>query len=276
MSGNILITGITGFLGRKLTEIIDEKKSYNIIGIYNSDRKYKIFKSKFPNIKCYKANIANSNFEKIMDNIVIENKINYIIHTAAMKYIDICEDNPIETLKTNVFATDSIINIAKKYTLQNVIVISTDKSNCPTNIYGMSKYIMEKIVLKNGFSIYQGVNFFGSDGSVIDIWEQQYKKNIDLTITDLNCIRYFNNINHAATLILDNLDSKSSIIIPDYVYQISMKQLFECYCLFRKYNKSKIIGKFNYEKIIEDLCKDITDIRDISNDEIIELLKNLV
>ena len=63
MSGNILITGITGFLGRKLTEIINEKKSYNIIGIYNSDRKYKIFKSKFPDIKCYKVNIANNNFE---------------------------------------------------------------------------------------------------------------------------------------------------------------------------------------------------------------------
>ena len=101
---NILITGITGSLGRTLCKALLNKNDFNIIGIYNSEQKYAHFKRDilFKNIKCYKINISNNNdLYKSLEFIIKSHNINYIIHSAAMKHVEICNYNPNEATITS-------------------------------------------------------------------------------------------------------------------------------------------------------------------------------
>lgn len=272
MSQNILITGITGFLGRNLVKYIKEKSlPYNIFGIGNSEKKIVLFKKTYPNVKLYKYNITDPDFQKELALILQRDKIDYVIHSAAMKYVDICEMNPIETIKTNVYASKIIIDVCTQYKIKNMISLSTDKSNTPFNVYGMSKNIMERMTLARGYTVYQGANFFGSDGSVIDIWFNQKCNNQPLTVTDLNHIRYFNDIGHICDKIIKGLDSKL-IILPDFVYKIQLSTLLNAFKTKFNYEKIQIVGKTLYEKTIEELDPAITDIRELDVDATIQLL----
>ena len=110
----ILITGVTGSLGRNLCkELIIQ--NFKVFGIYNSEQKFAFFKRYkfFKDIKCFKLNIADNNFRNDLDYILKKHKIDYIIHSAAMKHVDICEANPILAIKTNVIASNNIIEISK-------------------------------------------------------------------------------------------------------------------------------------------------------------------
>jgi UDP-N-acetylglucosamine 4,6-dehydratase len=272
MSKNILITGITGFLGRNLVKYIKDKQiSCKIFGIGNSEKKIVLFKKTYPDVKVYKHNITDPDFQRELEVILLRDKIDYVIHSAAMKYVDICEMNPIETIKTNVYASKIIIDVCTQHKVKNMISLSTDKSNTPFNVYGMSKNIMERMTLANGYTVYQGANFFGSDGSVIDIWFNQKCNNQPLTVTDLNHIRYFNDIGHICEKIINGLDTKL-IILPDYVYKIQLSTLLNAFKTKFNYDKIQIVGKTCFEKTIEELDPTITDIRELDVDATIKLL----
>ncbi len=257
---NILITGITGSLGRALCkELIND---YNIIGIYNSEQKYAHFKRNilFKNIKCYKINLGNiNNLNSSIDYIIKYHNINYIIHSAAMKHVDICEDNPIEAINTNIIASETIIKISKLNNLKNVIAISTDKSIEPCNVYGYSKLLMQQIVLNNGYSIYQGANFFWSDGSVLDIWFEQMNNKKSLTVTNLDHERFFNTLKYVSNLIKNNLDIKNTILLPEHVYIIKLKDLLEAFMEYFNYYNYILIGADKIEKTIEELDDSISN-----------------
>ena len=113
----ILITGITGSLGRILTNQLVLSGEYNIIGIYNSEQKYAHFKrtNKFNNIKCYKINISDSRFSEELDHIFRTSEIDYVIHSAAMKHVDICEENMKLAINTNVIASETLVKKCVEY-----------------------------------------------------------------------------------------------------------------------------------------------------------------
>ncbi len=271
---NILITGATGFLGRHLIRYIFENDlPFNIFGLANSEKKISLFKRK-RDIKIYKLNLTDANFYDRFDSILKINKIDYVIHSAAMKHVDICEENPVLALQTNTIASSQIVELCQINNVKNLICLSTDKSNTPFNVYGMSKNIMERIVLKANYSIYQGANFFGSDGSVIDIWFNQMCSKNPLTVTDLSHIRYFNDIDYIAKILLENLDSKG-IILPKFVYKIQLDKLLKAFIKKFNYSEVKEIGKRNFEKAIEDLDPAINDIRELDLDGTVKLLDNL-
>lgn len=270
---SVLITGITGSLGRNLCkELI--LQNYKVYGIYNSEQKYSFFKrySEFNNIKCFKINIADDSFKNELDYILKTNKIDYIIHSAAMKHVDICETNPILAIKTNILASNIIVESAKLNNIKNVIALSTDKSIEPCNIYGYSKLIMQKIILNNNFSIYQGANFFGSDGSVIDVWVNQMTRKKKLTVTNLNYRRYFNIMPDISKIIIKNLDVKNKIILPEYVYCVKLKDLLDAFMEYFNYYEYEIIGAENYEKEIEELDDIISNRIDIDKNKIKDLI----
>jgi FlaA1/EpsC-like NDP-sugar epimerase len=273
---NILITGITGSLGRALCNNLINNSKYNIFGIYNSEQKYSFFKrnTKYNNIKCFKQNITDSNLENNLNHILYSNKINYIIHSAAMKHVDICEDNIILAIQTNILATDIIIRCALKNNITNLIAISTDKSLEPCNIYGYSKLIMQKLVLNNGYSIYQGANFFWSDGSVLDVWTNQMNNKQKLTVTSYDHKRYFNSLDYVSEILVKNLDNKSAILIPEHVYLIKMKDMLDAFMEFYKYDNYIIIGKNKTEKIIENIDDIISNRITLSKKDLINLIKN--
>lgn len=270
---NILITGITGFLGRNLTNYILKKNlECTIVGTAHSESKYALFKKQFPDIKVYIIDLASDDIAIDMDNIIKNHNITYIIHSAAMKHVDICQKNPTLAMKVNCIATNIIIDIAKKYNVKNIIALSTDKTQDPSNTYGMVKYLMQQNILDNNFSVYQGANFFWSDGSVLDIWLNQFSKKKPITIRNSNHIRYFNTIDHICEKIIDNLDEKKKIILPDHVYIIKLKDLLDAFCEYFDYNDVEIIPEYNFEKNSETLNNDIKEKISLNKKQIIDLI----
>jgi FlaA1/EpsC-like NDP-sugar epimerase len=268
----ILITGITGFFGRNFVDILIKKYNFNIIGTAHSETKLAHFKKVYPNIKIYLIDLSSTDFTTDFENILKLHSVNYIIHSAAMKHVDICQENPIMALRVNTIASSIILNLAKKYNIENMIALSTDKSNNPCNTYGMTKYIMQDYILEQNYYVYQGANFFWSDGSVLDIWFNQYIKNQPLSYRNNNYIRYFNTIDYICELIILNLDSKKKIIVPEYVYQIKLDLLLKCFTEYFNYHNIVEIPVHNYEKEIEILNEDVKNKIILNEEEIIKII----
>ncbi len=245
---NVLITGITGFLGRHLTRKL-LKLNVNVIGISHSEQKMTQFKLIFPTVKIFYGDI---NDLTVLDTIITSNKVNKIIHCAAMKNIWICQDNPTQCIETNILGSLNIIKLSKKHNIQDVIAISTDKANNPVCIYGMSKFFMEKMFLEHGYRIFQGVNLFWSDGSVLDLWYKNFCKQEPLLIYS-DVVRHFCDVN----LICDQIvTSKLSdrIIIPEVNYKTSITKLLKAFCNAFSYNNYHVnIKNYDYEKDKEDM-----------------------
>ncbi|BCS83207.1 4 epimerase [Cotonvirus japonicus] len=272
---NILITGITGFFGRNFTSyLIKNNINCTIIGTAHSECKLAYFKKSFPNIKAYIIDLSSERFESEIGSIINNHNINFIVHSAAMKHVDICQDNSMMAMRVNAIASDILIKVAKKYNVTNLIALSTDKSNNPCNTYGIVKYIMQENVLANGYSVYQGANFFWSDGSVLDIWFNQYTKNKPLSIRNKNHIRYFNTIDHVCEKIYQNLNKKNMIILPDHVYVVKLQDLLEAFMEYFKYNKLQSIDQYDYEKSIEILKDEITIKIQLSKQELVTFIDN--
>jgi UDP-N-acetylglucosamine 4,6-dehydratase/5-epimerase len=268
----ILITGITGFLGRNL--ILSLINEYNIIGIYHSESKFALFKRSNDISNCifYKSDISNiDEFNKLLNKIFSLYHINYVIHSAAMKHVDICEQNIMLAINTNLFSSNALVDKCRLEKIDNLIGITTDKSIEPCNVYGYSKLLMQKIIFNNNYNCYQGANFFWSDGSVLDIWMDQMKFNLPLTITSLDHIRYYNYIGHVSNLIKLNLNNNKNIILPDYVLKISNKVLFEAFKKYFNYHNHKFI-EFSNEKDIEVLDENIVNIYELDLNQTIKLI----
>lgn len=268
---NILITGITGFFGRNFVlYLLKNNIKCNIVGTSHSELKLAHFRKIYPNIQIYIVDLSSEQFSYIIESIIQNHKIDYIIHAAAMKHVDICQNNPSMCLYTNIVASNILVNIAKRNNVINLIALSTDKTNNPSNVYGASKYIMQEIVLVNNYSVYQGVNFFWSDGSVLDIWFNQYQKNLSITIRNQNYIRYFNTIEYVCDLIFRNINKKG-IIYPEEVYMIKLKDLLDGFVEYFDYHQINIVEHNNYEKMIEQTREDINKI-ELKKDDIIKLI----
>ena len=270
---NLLITGISGFLGRNMVNnILNNKIECNIIGTGHSEAKIALFKSIFPNIKIYVVDLSSDDFKNDLENILKNHKITHIIHSAAMKHVDICQENPTKALKVNTIATNTIINVAKQYDVKNIIALSTDKTNNPCNTYGMVKYIMQEDILANNFSVYQGANFFWSDGSVLDIWFNQFIKNKPLTIRDKNHVRYFNTIDDVCSIIFENINEHKKIILPKSVYSVKLEDLLDAFCEYFNYHNVIHVPKYNYEKEVEILRDEVTNIICLGKEEVKKII----
>lgn len=268
---NILITGITGFLGRHFTNyLINNNISCSIIGTYHNENKMSYFKKMFPSIPIHKTNMDSNSFEDQIESIIQQYKISYIIHCAAIKHINICQNNPTLALRINTVACYILTNVSIRNNIINMIVVSTDKTNNLCNIYGVSKYLMEEYVLLKGFSVYKGVNFFWSDGSVLDIWYNQITNKQKMTLRNPNHVRCFNTINYVCETIFKNINEKNKIIIPQNAYEIKLSDLMDAFCEYFNYKNVEIINQLDYEEI-ETINNNINKTKP-SNDEIIKLI----
>ncbi len=272
---NILITGITGFFGRNFTDyLINKKIDCTIIGTAHSECKLAYFRKLFPNIKTYVIELSSERIENELEFIINNHNINYVIHSAAMKHVDICQDNPMMAYRVNALASDLLMRVSKRNGVRNFIALSTDKSNNPCNTYGIVKYIMQENILANGYSVYQGANFFWSDGSVLDIWFNQYIKNKPLSIRNDQHVRYFNTIDHVCDCIFKNINEKNKIILPEYVYVIKMRDLLDAFIEYFKYDNVEPVKQNSYEKEIEILRDEVTNKILLSKDELMTFIDN--
>lgn len=265
---NILIVGITGFLGSNLLNYIFnnfETNKYNIIGIARDQERINSLQKKFHNIKICQIDIFSQNIE--LEDLFTNNKIDYILNTAALKCVDECEKNPILCVEVNLIGFINLLKLANKFNVKNMISISTDKANKPINNYGMSKYLMQQISKQYKYSIYEGVNFFWSNNSVLDIWFKQIKNKENICVTNFDQERYFIDIDDVCKDILDNIDKRNIIIKSKNIYKIKLIDLFNSFTEYFKYDKTKcsIKGNRTNEKVSDEINQKFVN---LDNEEI--------
>jgi UDP-N-acetylglucosamine 4,6-dehydratase len=135
--------------------------------------------------------------------------IEYVFHLAALKHVPVCEDHPYEALKTNVIGIQNLIEAAIENKVKKVINISTDKAANPSNFYGMTKAIGEKLIVfanlmhtDTKFVCVRGGNVLGSNGSVVHLFMNQIKLKNQIGITHREMTRFFLTLHDAVQLLL--------------------------------------------------------------------------
>ena len=213
----ILISGGTGSIGTGIVKQLLEYKPKMIKILTNDENS--IFESRkilgeLPEIKYIVGDVRdNDRLRLAMRNV------NIVFHAAAMKHIDICEQNPFDAVKTNVVGTSNILEASIIEGVSKFVLISTDKATNPTTTLGASKLLAERLTQdassyvegkKTIFSIVRFGNVIDSRGSVFQIFYNQLKNNLPITVTDSQMTRFIMSISDASSMIL-----KISLIAQD-------------------------------------------------------------
>ena len=197
---NILITGGTGSLGKKLTKrLLSSWPQINRLVIFSRDeQKQFVMAQEFSNDEypCMRYFLGDVRDKERL--IRAMEGIDVVIHTAAMKHVHLAEYNPDEAVKTNVIGAQNVIDACLINNVQSVVALSTDKACAPINLYGATKLASDKLfVAANNikgnrdmvFSVVRYGNVMGSNGSVIPFFQKKSKEGI-LPITDEGMTRF--------------------------------------------------------------------------------------
>jgi FlaA1/EpsC-like NDP-sugar epimerase len=203
MSNTILITGGTGFLGRRLGLAL--KKDYRVV-LAGRNNKQNLFAGKFTGCEVIPMDVAH--IESVRD-AVSEVRPNIIIHAAATKFVDLAEKQPMECVDVNVTGSQNVARVAVDKEVGMVIGISTDKASPPVrNIYGLSKAIMERMFCSmNGksatkFTCVRYGNVAWSTGSVLPIWKKMHEETALIGTTGPEMRRFFFTVDEAVNLVI--------------------------------------------------------------------------
>lgn len=257
----LLITGGTGSFGKAVLNrflYTDIKE----IRIFSRDEKKQedlrvILKN--PKVNFYIGDIrVYESIHSAMDGV------DYVFHAAALKQVPSCEFYPMEAIRTNVLGAENVLNAAQNNEVEKVIFLSTDKAVYPINAMGMSKALMEKLMIakarvhSRGKTIFCGTrygNVMASRGSVIPLFVNQIKDGRPLTITDPNMTRFMMSLDDAVDLVLyayqngnqgDRFVQKAPAATIETV-ALALKEIFNAD------NEIKIIGTRHGEKAHETL-----------------------
>ena len=197
------ISGGTGSFGKELSSILLKNKLAKKIIIFSRDefkqdqmKKLNIFKK---NEKIMRYFIGDVRDKNRISQAMSENKIDIVIHAAALKQVHTTEYNPFETIKTNILGAQNIIESSLENNIKKVVALSTDKACSPINLYGATKLASDKLftaanLFKGGkktiLSVVRYGNVLGSRGSVVPIFLTQNESKSPFTITDKNMTRF--------------------------------------------------------------------------------------
>ena len=204
----LMITGGTGsfghavlnrFLNTDIAEIRifsrDEKKQDDMRKEYNNDK-----------IKFYIGDVRDlSSVKNAMYGV------DYVFHAAALKQVPSCEFFPLEAVKTNILGTDNVLTSAIETGVKKIICLSTDKAAYPVNVMGITKLMMEKVVIaksrnvpseKTNICATRYGNVMCSRGSVIPLFIEQIKSGKPITITNSNMTRFIMSLEEAVDLVM--------------------------------------------------------------------------
>ena len=257
----ILITGGTGSFGRAFTSKVlksfpkvkeirifsrDEKKQHDMRKDY-SHNKIKFFIGDVIDVQSLEFAFVN---------------VDFVFHAAALKQVPSCEFYPLEAVKTNVLGTQNILSVSEKYGIKKVVCLSTDKAVNPINAMGMSKAIMEKVVVSHSLHKKKTIscvtrygNVMGSRGSVIPHFIDQIKNNNPVTITDPLMTRFMMDMDDALDLVLYAFkNSKGGEIFIKKAKAANLNVLVKALeLIFKKKVKKKYLGFRHGEKKHETL-----------------------
>ena len=258
----ILITGGTGSFGNAvLKRMLDS--DIGEIRIYSRDEKKQDDLRKQLNSDKVKFYIGDVRDLRSLEDVT--SGIDYIFHAAALKQVPSCEFYPTEAVKTNILGTENLIDAAIRNKVGKVVCLSTDKAVYPINAMGLSKAMMEKILIAKtrnldasdtvGCCTRYG-NVMASRNSVIPLFVQQLQSNIPLTMTDPAMTRFMMSLEESVDLVLFALEhGQNGEIIVQKAPAVTIGTLVEALkTIFEKPDHPvRIIGTRHGEKQYETL-----------------------
>ena len=240
----ILITGGTGTLGKKLTELLIKNHKPKGIRIFSRDelKQWEMQKTLDSNVPVSFLIGDIRNYPRIKR---ASEGVDLIIHTAAMKQVPACEDNPLEAIQTNVHGAENVLNAALDSGVQRVMNVSTDKAVYPINLYGATKLAAEKLFIHGNvysgskgtiFSCCRYGNVLGSRGSVYQVFKEQAINDGPIRITDDEMTRFWISIGDVAQFLLERCCDMNGgeVFIPKMP---SMKIIDMAQVLYNRYCK---------------------------------------
>ncbi|HIC31328.1 MAG TPA: SDR family NAD(P)-dependent oxidoreductase [Flavobacteriaceae bacterium] len=255
----LLITGGTGSFGNAvLNRFVDS--DFKEIRIFSRDEKKQDELRRQlsnPKVKFYIGDVRDY---RSVETAV--RGVDYIYHAAALKQVPSCEFFPIEAVKTNVLGTENVLEAAIKYNVKSVVVLSTDKAVYPINAMGISKAMMEKVLIAKsrnaGNTVISGTrygNVMASRGSVIPLFVELMQQGKDLTLTDPKMTRFMMTLEDAVDLVLfafNNAEPGDMFVqkAPAATVETLAKALLD---LYKSNSKLKVIGTRHGEKLYESL-----------------------
>jgi len=202
----ILVVGGSGTIG---SAFIDEfYNDYKFSSISRNELLQAELKRKFPKVNIYFSDIeSQDNLTTIFSKV----KPDVVIHMAAMKHVNLAEENPINACKVNVLGSLNVISASVRANVPITIGISTDKACSSSSVYGDTKSLMEKCFMeantdKNRFALTRFANVAHSNGSVLPFWLKLKKEGKPLKLTDPNMNRLIFSKDDAASLINRTID----------------------------------------------------------------------
>ncbi|MCX8058995.1 MAG: polysaccharide biosynthesis protein [Spirochaetes bacterium] len=257
----LLITGGTGSFGNAVLKKFLQTDIKEIRVFSRDEKKQDDLRHKYKNdkIKYYIGDVRD--YDSICSAM---RGVDYVFAAAALKQVPSCEFYPLEAVKTNIIGTANTIDAAINCGVKKVIVLSTDKAVYPINAMGMSKALMEKVMVAKSRNLREDEtlltatrygNVMASRGSVIPLFVKQIKNNEPITITNPNMTRFIMSLEQAVELVMFAFNNaKQGDIFVQKAPAATIKQLAEVLLeIFNAKNEIKIIGTRHGEKLYETL-----------------------
>ena len=215
---NILIVGGTGSLGQKLLEHYYSEK--NCITIFSRDElKQATLKKKYPFANYIIGDIRDS--ESVSSAFDSNYPYDIVFHTAALKHVDLGEENVSQFVKTNYSGTKIVFSYCQSYNVSRYVFFTTDKAVMPINAYGMSKALSEKYLFQERISekmpiyVFRWGNILGSRGSALHYFSERMIEKRPIALTDPNCTRFWLLLDDAIDFVTTVLNDKYSLMVKD-------------------------------------------------------------
>ena len=202
----LLITGGTGSFGNAVAEKFLDSSIKEIRVFSRDEKKQDDMRKKYKNnkLKFYIGDVRDFNS---VNNAMVG--VDYIFHSAALKQVPSCEFHPMEAVKTNILGTDNVLESAIQNKVAKVVCLSTDKAVYPINAMGISKALMEKVIVAKSRNSDSTVicgtrygNVMASRGSVIPLFTKQIINNKPITITNPDMTRFMMTLDEAVELVI--------------------------------------------------------------------------
>jgi len=256
----LLITGGTGSFGNAVLNRFLDTDHFSEIRVFSRDEKKQEDQRRrlsHPKVKFYIGDVRDP---QSVETAV--RGVDYIFHAAALKQVPSCEFFPVEAVKTNVLGTENVLEAAIRNNVKNVVVLSTDKAVYPINAMGISKAMMEKVLVAKsrnaGSTVISGTrygNVMASRGSVIPLFVKQIEEKAPLTVTDPNMTRFLMSLEDAVDLVLFAFQNgNQGDLFVNKAPASTIGDLAEAVKdIFNADNDIKVIGTRHGEKLYESL-----------------------
>ena len=210
----ILITGAGGSIGSTIATLLSRIKGVKILAFDRDENALHSLSLSISNTALFTESrfiLGDVRDPISLDNVYKSNKVDVVIHCAALKHLAVLEKYPREAALTNILGTSNVIDRALHHEVPYLLNVSTDKAASPVSILGKSKRVAELLLIKKrneldlNFTNVRFGNVFNSRGSVIETFIHQIRHGLPVTLTNPDVSRYFMHIEEAAALTIKSM-----------------------------------------------------------------------